>query len=206
MTDQLHTHGIEGGFLPDVSMAAGQVIIPLQTHTCNVGLIGPDGCHGPLADTDALISLARGTAVGVRTADCVPVLLFAPDAHAVAAIHAGWKGSLGGIVTRTVSMLADRGADPRQMRAFMGPCISAPDYEVSPELAATFREAGFGHCIAGERRLDLPAVNRCRLLAAGLTPENIAMPPCSTFSSPVFPSWRRRPGTTARLLSWIRLL
>lgn len=205
MTDQLNSPGIEGGFLPDETMAAGSVTIPQQTHTCNVGVIGTDGPSGTFADTDALICFRPGTAIGVRTADCVPVLLHAPDAGAVAAIHAGWKGSLGGIVTRAVRMLTEAGADPQLMRAFMGPCISGKNYEVSAELAERFRAAGFADCVTGERHLDLPAVNRKRLMDEGIPAENIRMPEVCTMESTVFPSWRREPGTTARLLSWIRL-
>lgn len=114
-------------------------------------------------------------AIGVKTADCVPVLVFAPDIRAVAAIHAGWKGSLGGIVSRTMEMLADAGADMELIKAAMGPCISGRNYEVSQELAETFATAGFSDCILGGNHLDLPAVNRKRLLSAACAK---AISPC----------------------------
>lgn len=196
----------EGGFCAGLAYAPADIIRPGQTHSCNTGVIGKDGAVGDFADTDALICFRRSMAIGVETADCVPVLVFAPDIRAVAAIHAGWKGSLGGIVSRTMEMLAGAGADMELIKAAMGPCISGRNYEVSPELAETFAAAGFSDCIIGGHHLDLPAVNRKRLISAGVLEDNITMPPCCTFESPVYPSWRRTPGTTQRLLSWIKAL
>lgn len=195
-----------GGSYTDMSCAPTDIVRPQQTHSCNIGVIGEDGVIGDLTDTDALICYRRGMAIGVKTADCVPVLVFAPDIRAVAAIHAGWKGSIGGIVSRTMEMLAGAGADMSLAMAVIGPCISGRNYEVSLELAQKFSAAGFDDCIIGSRHLDLPAVNRKRLLLAGLREENITMPPCCTFESNVYPSWRRNPGTQQRLLSWIKAL
>ncbi len=196
----------EGGFYADLASAPADIIRPVQTHSCNIGVIGEDGGISDFADTDALICFRRGMAIGVKTADCVPVLVFAPDIRAVAAIHAGWKGSLGGIVSRTMEMLADAGADMELIKAAMGLCISGRNYEVSQELAETFATAGFSDCILGGNHLDLPAVNRKRLLSAGVREGNITMPPCCTFESKIYPSWRRTPGTQQRLLSWIKAL
>ncbi len=142
----------EGGFYADLASAPADIIRPVQTHSCNIGVIGEDGGISDFADTDALICFRRGMAIGVKTADCVPVLVFAPDIRAVAAIHAGWKGSLGGIVSRTMEMLADAGADMELIKAAMGPCISGRNYEVSQELAETFATAGFSDCILGGNR------------------------------------------------------
>lgn len=208
---------VETGVSSDASRHP-EVILPRQTHTCNVGIIEADS-EAPetiaFDDTDALVCFRSGTAIGIRTADCVPILLYAPDLHAVAAIHAGWKGSFGGIVDNAVRTLTGRGADPARMEAAMGPCICGGCYEVSPELAERFADAGFGECLTEGKRtaagncanpsLDLPAVNRLRLLRLGVPDGQIAMPPCCTLENDIFPSWRRTPGTGTRLLTWIRL-
>lgn len=179
--------------------------MPQQTHSCNVAVIGRDGVVPPLADTDAVISQCSGVAVGVRTADCVPVLLYAPDIPAVAAVHAGWRGSLGGIVSGTVGLLTHLGADPARIKAAFGPCICGKCYEVSPELAEDFRRAGFAGCIIGTRNLDLVAVNRSRLLDAGLLPANIeTSSSLCTRETNWLPSWRRCQ-TDARLVTWIKM-
>lgn len=192
---------VDAGVVSDVAMAGG-VILPTQTHSCNVAVIGVDGKIPPLDDTDALISLHPGIAIGVRTADCVPVVIHAPDIHAIAAIHAGWKGSLGGIVSNTVSKLKELGANPALMKAAFGPCICGQCYEVSPEMAEDFRVAGFSRCIIGYRHLDLEAVNVCRLVDAGVNRANIRLKQMCTYETTTLPSWRRSP-TPHRLVTWI---
>ena len=197
--------GVRAGVVADAAKVADRVVLPQQTHSCKVAVIGRDGVVPPLADTDAVISMCSGVAVGVRTADCVPVLLYAPDIPAVAAVHAGWRGSLGGIVSNAVGQLIHLGADPARMKAAFGPCICGDCYEVSPELADDFRRAGFADCIIGTRNLDLVAVNRTRLRAAGLLTDNIITSSClCTRETPDLPSWRRAP-TDRRLATWICL-
>ena len=181
------------------------VLIPHQTHSCNVAVIGREGTIPSLEDTDAIVCLAPGVAVGVRTADCVPVLLYAPDIRAVAAIHAGWKGSLGGIVDQTVNELVRLGARAAAIYAAFGPSVCPWCYEVSPEMIEMFRSAGFAGCITNTRHIDLEAVNTQRLTALGVSPTNIRSKDYCTRETPWLPSWRRHPGITARLLSWIML-
>lgn len=183
----------------------GEVLLPEQTHTANVGTAGCIDDVFPT--TDALVTSCKGLAIGVRTADCVPILLNAPDIGAVAAVHAGWKGTLSGIVRNAVARLTEMGADPSVMYAAMGPCICGDCYEVGPELGQTFKDAGWGEFVfipeGGKEHLDLPGINRKILLECGLSPESIAMPPICTLESPGWPSWRRDSGTQRRLLSVI---
>ena len=84
------------------------IVLPKQTHSLNVAIVS-DG-NEILEDTDAIITGTPGLSIGVRTADCVPVILYAEDIKAVAAVHAGWKGTLGGIVDVVVDRLADMGS------------------------------------------------------------------------------------------------
>lgn len=193
--------GAEAGVYSDDAIADVPVLLPVQTHSCNVAEVTAP-CL--LSDTDAIITRTPGLRIGVRTADCVPVLLYAPDIRAVAAVHAGWRGSLGGIVDNTVRCLAEAGASTQLMHAAFGPCICGGCYEVSLELAEEFRRAGFADCISYRRHLDLEAVNRCRLLSLGLQVDNITPKPCCTFETPALPSWRREV-TDRRLLTWIML-
>lgn len=196
-------------------------LLPEQTHTCNVGVVTsparsplhPTGRRFP--DTDALISFDPAVTVGVVTADCVPILLYAPDIKAVAAIHAGWKGTLGGIVDNTLDILLEHGANPALMKAVFGASISLPLYEVDRNLADRFSEAGFAPHVrvydSGKPHIDLQGVNRERLLRRGLDKGNITTHPGCTFSScnrdgnPVYPSHRRSKGSPVRMLTAIRL-
>lgn len=181
---------------------------PLQTHTLNYAVAtAPDEVF---YDTDALITFTPGLAVGVRTADCVPIVLSAPDIGAVAAVHAGWRGTLGGIAEKVADFLIKKGADPRLMHAAMGPCICVDCYEVDENLGRDFERAGFGEYVLrnGNEKphLDLPGINSFLLSRRGLIDQHISMPPACTREDTRWPSWRREPGCTERLYTWVAMV
>lgn len=203
---------------PDITMPESvSLVLPQQTHTAHVDICTMPG--QTFADTDALISLDPAIAVGVRTADCQPILLYAPDIRAVAAVHAGWRGTFGRIGSNTVRCLTTLGANPAEMKALLGPSICPECYEVSAELVEQFRAAGFRH-LPSTDHLDLARLNAEDLADAGIQPSNITFTqqctrhttdntaaPSSQTAIPrfLYPSWRREPGTTTRLISAIRL-
>ncbi len=183
--------------------------MPCQTHTTRVAVVADAGESFP--DTDGLISFSENTAVGVRTADCQPVLMYAPDIRAVAAMHAGHRGTLGRISVRALELLCERGARAGDVRVFLGPSICGSCYEVSAELVATFRAAGFSTGIPSERRLDLAVLNAESLKEHGVREANIVrLKHCTlhyeTDGHAVYPSWRRQKGIADRLISTIRLV
>lgn len=186
--------------------------LPQQTHSLNVAVVS-DGSE-LLEETDAVVCFNPDLCVGVVTADCVPVLLYAEDVSAIAAIHAGWKGTLGGIIDNTLDLLESRGASASNIIAFIGPCIHKDNYEVGPELAESFIAAGFRDFVSwpngasGRPHLDLPGINRERLLRRGVKADNIKIHPACTYGyvSPdgaTYPSHRRSGGAPARLLTYI---
>lgn len=193
---------------PDIILPESvSLVLPQQTHTANVALC--TSADQTFADTDALITRDPTIAVGVRTADCQPILLYAPDIRAVAAVHAGWRGTFGRIGSNTVRRLRALGADPARMKALLGPSICAECYEVSAELVAQFRAAGFRH-LSSPDHLDLARLNAEDLADAGILLSNITFTHQCTrhatdSSAHLYPSWRREPGTTTRLISAIRL-
>ncbi len=190
--------------------------IPEQTHSCNVAVA--DGFTRIFPDTDALITFERDFPIGVKTADCVPILLYAPDKHGIAAIHAGWKGTLGGIVDNVMDILIERGVDPQQLKVAFGPSISKEVYEVSGDLAQSFVDAGFADYVSfpygGKEKphIDLQGVNMERFIRRGVKPENIKLNPGCTYTSkmedgkPMYASHRRSGGARARMLTCIMLL
>lgn len=188
--------------------------IPQQTHSCNVAVT--EGCY--FEDTDALLTFERGVPVGVKTADCVPILIYSPDKQCVGAIHAGWKGTLGGIVDNVMDILEENGADPGQLKVAFGPSISKDVYEVDEELAQRFREAGFGEYVYQPYRheekphIDLQGVNMQRFLNRGVKPSKVKLHDGCSFSSkcedgsPRYASNRRSGGAPARMLTCIMML
>lgn len=91
-------------------------------------------------EADAVVTRERGVVLGIRTADCVPVLFADAEAGIIAAAHAGWRGAVDGVVSRTVEAMIRLGADPSRIAAAIGPAISAENYEVGEDFARTIAE------------------------------------------------------------------
>ena len=178
-------------------------------------LFGVKQVHGdtvvqaPVAEqfeADAIWSGRAGDAVGVKTADCVPILLVDPKGRRVAAVHAGWKGTLSEIAARTVEALVRAGSSPADLRAAIGPSIGPCCYAVGEDLAAKFAER-FPAEICVRRpsgpSLDLPSAVRTTLVRAGLPPAQIDTLGLCTSCDARFFSHRRDRGLTGRHFSFV---
>lgn len=135
--------------------------------------IGPWGGDRPQGD--AVVTATAGVIPAVLTADCAPVLLADTQARVVAAVHAGWKGALEGVVQSAVTAMTELGARPDRMVAVVGPCIAPDSYEVGADFQDRFehRDAGaarfFTPGMSIERRMfDLPGFVLWRLEQAGV--------------------------------------
>ncbi len=174
-----------------------------------------DGRDPPRAD--GLVAL-RGESPGpvpwvpaVRVADCVPVLIAAGDGGAVAAVHAGWRGTAAGIAIRAVERLARRGMRPEGLRAALGPSIGPCCYEVgSPVVEAVARATGVDGSVisrtgeGGAVHLDLRLANRLQLESAGLPPHSVACAPwCTACESRMLYSYRREGVAAGRMMACI---
>lgn len=121
------------------------VIQPHQIHSDKIAIIDhPRYTREELEGFDALITNLKECAIGVRTADCVPILLFDPQNMAIAAVHSGWKGTALRIAEKTITKMAEiYGSQPKDLRAFIGPSISPRRFQVGEEVINTFQAAGF---------------------------------------------------------------
>ena len=120
-------------------------------------------------------SQAHAAVCTVQVADCMPVLLSAPDGRAVAAAHAGWRGLAGGVVEAALAALCDAAAcAPHDVVAWLGPCIGPSEFEVGAEVVEAF--GAHPQCFVPRRRADgspawvadLPRLGRERLRAQGV--------------------------------------
>lgn len=162
----------------------------------------------PRDEADAVVSRTAGVAACVAVADCVPVLIADPASGDVAAVHAGWRGTVARAAAAAVEALASKGGSrPRDLLAAIGPSIGPCCYEVSEELAARFEES-FGVGVVDRSRasprLDLWEANARALGAAGLAPERIdRLGRCTACEHRLFFSHRRDAGATGRQAAWI---
>ncbi|MFQ5477103.1 MAG: polyphenol oxidase family protein [Candidatus Binatia bacterium] len=197
--------GGRGGGAPPACVVARQVhgnrVLPADVFARGDGGLECDG----------LSLRSRGVVVAVRTADCVPVLFYARRCHGsseelwAAAVHAGWRGTLSGVVERAVEVAERAGFEAGDLRAALGPSIRSCCYEVNGELAARFTEAGLSTSRLGRRwLLDLARINRDLLLRAGLNPDAVQIcGPCTRCRHDLYHSYRANPSENDRQLSWV---
>ena len=116
-----------------------------QVHDCKVAVVDrPDLTREDLEGYDALVTALPGVAVGVRTADCVPVLLYDPAKRVVAAVHAGWRGTVLHIPEKAIGVMSQAfGTRARDLRAVVGPSIGPESFQVGEEVAEHFKQADF---------------------------------------------------------------
>jgi YfiH family protein len=155
---------------------------------------------GILGEGDALISNSPGLAISVRTADCYPILLADTRNLAVAAIHAGWRGTAAQIVVKTLGKMKDEfGTQASDICAAIGPGIGVCCYQVGEDVSKQF---GF----AARTHLDLASENRKQLESAGVPTRNIeALGVCTFCNAERFFSYRREKEKAGRMTSFIRI-
>jgi YfiH family protein len=171
-----------------------------QVHSCVVLEASQPGADR-FADGDALVAGEPGVLMGVRTADCVPILIADERTHAVAAIHAGWRGSAEGIVLSTIKELAARyGSRTEDLHAAVGPAIGVCCYEVGPDVARQF-----GIEADGPVKIDLAAINGKQLSESGIRDVWQARQ-CTFCEAERYYSFRREKAAAGRMLSYIGAL
>lgn len=196
-----------------LELEPGQMVYPDQTHSNCVADVTAIS-DSVISETDALVTNLPGICLCVQTADCVPVLLFDPKAKVIAAIHAGWRGTVGGIVEKAVSkMTSNYGASTENIVAAIGPSISPEIYEVGDEVVAAARkfvpnvEATLNKKGTDKFYFNLWEANRQLLLKNGLLAQNIQVLGACTFShADKFYSARRDGVETGRMVSGIVIL
>jgi polyphenol oxidase len=179
-----------------------------QVHSCSVARAAD--ALAARVPADALTSPCGGCAVLIRVADCVPVLIADPSTGHVAAVHAGWRGVVSGIVPAALDALRSIGADVRACVAAVGPCISAQHFEIGPEVADALVAADLGSCVVApgvhgpKHHADLVAAVALQLARAGVARESIdAEPPCTYADRARLFSYRRDGVASGRLAAII---
>ena len=192
-----------------------------QVHGSRVAIVDrPDIRREDLEGYDALITNLPGVAIGVRTADCVPILLSDPGKSVIAAIHSGWKGTVQMISRKVIGILEDRsGTKPSDLQAAIGPCIGPESFQVGEDVAAVFKDAGFPmdriwqfmgpkgkKPMEGGHHINLPEACRWTLLEAGVPEESILVSGIDTYIDPSFYSARREGIECGRIINAIKIL
>ena len=188
----LHGFGLRDS-IPPADLTTAQ-----QVHSARV--LDACGRKGErIGEGDAIVSAEPGVMIGVRTADCVPILIADPANRVVACVHAGWRGTAANIVQATIDALRQRGSRAPQLCVAIGPSIGACCYEVGPDVARQFDKWSRAE---GSMGLDLPAINEAQFREEGVV--NIWKSGECTYCLPErFFSFRRDRENAGRMLSFV---
>jgi len=180
-------------------LCAEQLCQPLQVHSARVKQARRAGVY---PETDGLVSDNADLVLTLQVADCVPLFLVDPYRKIIGLIHVGWRGAARGIVKRAVEQMLLINSAADGIKALIGPCIRAADFEVGPEVEQLFPKQ-FTQPGSGDRlHFDLPAYVSVELRRFGLSSENIIDTGLSTYPNPDrFHSFRRDGQAAGRMFA-----
>jgi YfiH family protein len=188
-----------------------RIIRPRQVHSARVTAAGRSAVSTDPAD--GAVTHDPSVLLTIRVADCVPLLIADTRSGAVAAVHAGWRGTSAAVARRAVEHLTESfGSHPADLVAAIGPSIGPCCYEVGAELRQAFQESGWSEPQLrrwferyGERRLSLWQANRDQLIRAGLSESAVFLSSLCTACHPAwFPSYRREREQAGRIIGFIQ--
>ncbi len=172
-----------------------------QIHSSTV--VDAEGRSGCLGEGDALLTNTPGITVAVKTADCIPILIVDSRTRAVAAVHAGWRGTVKNIAAQAIAEMEKKfDSRVKDLHAAIGPGIGKCCYEVGPEVAAQFRQYDSSlRNLTHAAHVDLAASNRRQIEACGLAPDRIYVAGLCTKCNGEFHSYRRDKEQAGRMFS-----
>ena len=197
------------------------VVTGHQVHGYCVAKIDRPGIgRDELQGYDAFVTNVPGCAIGARSADCVPLLMYDPVHRAVAAVHSGWKGTVQKISHRVLTMMnREYGTLPINLHVVIGPSICKEHFQVGNEVIQFFKEACFPieqlwtwdgvrdeSSMAGGHHIDLAAANKWLLTEAGVLEDNIHLSGICSYEDDRFFSARKEGFECGRTINVIQLL
>lgn len=204
VAENIRRLGTQGGFdverLRTVSQVHGDRVVEAAGDTV-AGAIPRS-----FTEADGIFTAREGETLGIRVADCIPLLIEDPVKRQVAAVHSGWKGTDAEIASRAVEQLIACGSRASDLRAVVGPHIRSCCYEVSDELADRFTaKFGAGVTVAkgARRHLDLAFALTASLRKSGVADSHVEVLPHCTSCDARFYSHRRDKGATGRHMAFI---
>lgn len=186
-----------------LGIASGEMAYADQVHGTRIQHITEGGTY---AETDGLITQIPGLALAIQVADCGAVLLADEKNNIVAAVHSGWRGAIGGILSNAMESMVGLGADPAHIKAFISPCISQHHFEVGPEVAEQFPDKFVDTASFSKPHVDLRGYIANELIESGVPSSKIEVHPGCTYGDEHrFYSYRREQEKSGRMLGIIKL-
>lgn len=190
-------------FCRQLDIAPDRVVFAQQVHgSAVIRVVAP----GPVPNCDALITDQPGLFLAVFVADCTPILIYDSRTRAVGAAHAGWRGTVGGVVANTLAaMTAQFGTQPSDCHAYIGTCIGPTAFEVGDEVAVRFAEpCKQWDAQAAKYKVDLKAANCQQLIDTGVPPAQIGVSPhCTVLHNADYFSYRAEGPASGRMVALV---
>ncbi len=190
-------------FFSALGISEDRIAYTQQQHTNNVAVCSRADIF---PKSDALVTNTSQLFLSISTADCTPVMLYDPVTKTVAGIHAGWRGTLAGIVKNTVAKMREHcNVTPADVLAFIGPSAGKCCYEVGEEVALKFSEECRGKKSGAKYLLDLKRANMIQLLENGVQESHIEVHSDCTIRNDLYHSYRRDGKASGRMHAIIGL-
>ena len=185
-------------FYASLGLKEGDVARGRQVHGSQVHVVEQGGIQ---ADGDGFVTRVQGVAVSVMVADCAAILLADRRNRVVGALHAGWRGTVAGIIQNGVEAMCSLGADVRHIEAYIGPCISQACFELGEEVASQFPDRYVDRS-GVKPHADIRAWLRDQLIGEGVASEHIEVDASCTFADEGrFYSYRRQGPASGRMMA-----
>lgn len=189
--------------ISNLGIASNDIAYADQVHGTRIQHITEGGTY---AETDGLITRIPGLALAIQVADCGAVLLADEKKNIIAAVHVGWRGAIGNILSNAVETMADLGGDPAHIEAFVSPCISQHHFEVGPEVSEQFPDKFVDTVSFSKPHVDLKGYIANELSESGVPSSQIVVHPGCTYRDKYsFYSYRREQEKSGRMLGIIKL-
>lgn len=188
-------------FFDSLGISEEQIAFTRQQHTTNINSVQTSGMND---NCDALFTNAKNVYLAISIADCTPVMLFDKRNNVIAGAHAGWKGTAGRIVEKTIRKMNEQfGSKGADMVAFIGPSAGKCCYEVGNEVAKLFPSECSTQKDNGKWMLDVKQANMLQLLENGVVISNIDVHPDCTIHNSKYHSFRRDGNESGRMFAII---
>ncbi len=189
-------------FFGKLGIPIDKLAVPKQFHGDFIKTVQEPGVYDLC---DALITTKTGVYLTISSADCLPIFLYDPELRAIAAIHAGWRGTKLKIVEKTIKkMIKEFGTNPEDLIAYIGPGAGVCCYEVGEEVARDFDHRYLVQYSAHKSRLNMKLFTKIQLLDTGLKDRNIELSDYCTICNPgLFYSFRREKLNSGRMMGVI---
>lgn len=191
-------------FFGTLGIPTNRLVFPLQVHSARVQTVSNPGRYEA---TDGVATDKKDLYLVVTVADCAPVFMYAPRQDVIAAVHAGWRGTIQNIGGRMIDLLRQEWAvPPAELTVFIGPSAGPCCYEVGEEVARLFDPSFVEEVGGGKYMVDVAGMNKRQVIDAGVLPANIEhLHECTICSPDRYHSYRRDGTLSGRMMAVIGL-